>query len=309
MSIERIIPESTDPSDRSLQEHLERYRTALRFVEPGDTVVDAGCGVGYGSAMLAEGAKRVIGLDVSAEALEHARTRFPRPNLEFRRLDLDEEEIPECDVLVALECIEHLERPEEFLSRALARTARLAVISTPVTPTTHRNEFHLHDWEAAEVESMVQPWNPLYKRLQAGSDKEVYGLWAFARRAEPDAALLLRNLDDQYQEMMRYHVLIKELSAWNEALDEGREWLEKKTSALEEEVWSRERQIGELKDWIEQLEQGKQWLTSHARGLEEELEARGLQITELRQSADDLQRSKERLEARLFIEHPDERTA
>ncbi len=47
-----------------------------RVTPPGDTVVDVGCGTGANIAAL-KGEYTAIGIDTSAEALGHARSRFP----------------------------------------------------------------------------------------------------------------------------------------------------------------------------------------------------------------------------------------
>src|SRR2546428_2077158 len=64
---------------------LERHLAAYRFVRPraaGRTVLDAGCGEGYGAALLAEVAGRVVGID-RAEAVRVAAARHggPRPGV------------------------------------------------------------------------------------------------------------------------------------------------------------------------------------------------------------------------------------
>ena len=57
---ERVVPGQTDVD--LMNEHLARYGFAESLVA-GKRVLDAGCGVGYGSARLARSADRVVGLD------------------------------------------------------------------------------------------------------------------------------------------------------------------------------------------------------------------------------------------------------
>jgi 2-polyprenyl-3-methyl-5-hydroxy-6-metoxy-1,4-benzoquinol methylase len=52
-------------------EHWHRYHFAARWCE-GKRVLDVACGEGYGSALLARGASRVTGVDISPEAVAHA---------------------------------------------------------------------------------------------------------------------------------------------------------------------------------------------------------------------------------------------
>ena len=80
---ERFIPESND-AELEL-EHKERYYTATRFVE-NKVVLDAACGEGYGSCMLAQKAKSVIGVDLDAETVERAKKKYKDiDNLEYKQ--------------------------------------------------------------------------------------------------------------------------------------------------------------------------------------------------------------------------------
>ena len=78
---ERFTPEVRGPI---WYEHWHRYAVAVPAAA-GLRVLDAACGEGYGSALLARTAAHVVGLDVDAEAVAHARERYARANLRFRR--------------------------------------------------------------------------------------------------------------------------------------------------------------------------------------------------------------------------------
>lgn len=101
--------------------HLARYRWASTFVRSGMTVVDAACGLGYGSAIVADtaGPARVVALDLSAYAIAYARCAWTerRPQVEFVRQDVATIPIEDgaADVVVSFETIEHLEDPTPFL--------------------------------------------------------------------------------------------------------------------------------------------------------------------------------------------------
>ncbi|MCW5579095.1 MAG: class I SAM-dependent methyltransferase, partial [Dokdonella sp.] len=56
-------------------EHWHRYAFARGLVA-GKRVLDAACGEGYGSALLAAVAGSVTGVDVDADAIAHARARY-----------------------------------------------------------------------------------------------------------------------------------------------------------------------------------------------------------------------------------------
>ena len=63
-------------------EHFHRYVFARERVG-GLNVLDAACGEGYGSALLATVAASVTGVDVSPQAIEHARSRYSGNSLEY----------------------------------------------------------------------------------------------------------------------------------------------------------------------------------------------------------------------------------
>lgn len=97
--------------------HLNRYLAAKSYVS-GMKVLDVACGEGYGSNLMKTwGAKSVIGVDVSKEALEKANKNFAQEGVEF--INHSAEELPfednSFDVVISLETIEHLDHPEKFI--------------------------------------------------------------------------------------------------------------------------------------------------------------------------------------------------
>ena len=55
-------------------EHLHRYMLAAKFAE-GKTVLDIACGEGYGTYILSQVAKSVIGVDISKETIAAAKEK------------------------------------------------------------------------------------------------------------------------------------------------------------------------------------------------------------------------------------------
>lgn len=183
---ERIVPDETEPGIVAL--HVKRYEFALPWCA-GREVLDAGCGVGYGSALLAERAARVLGVDVAEDAIAYARARYRRENLEFRRGDLLALDLPDasCDVVCSFETIEHLPDVDAGL-RELVRILRpggTCILSTPQAVSTTRssaNPFHEVEFSRNDLE-----------RLLRGHFAEVtiYG----QRRLETARHRLLKRLD------------------------------------------------------------------------------------------------------------------
>ncbi len=157
---ERIVPDETEPGIVAL--HLKRYEFARPHCA-GKDVLDAGCGVGYGSAYLAGAARRVVGIDASNDAIEYARARYGVANVEFAVGDLQAlaRDDGEFDVVVAFEAIEHLARPERFVAEArrVLKPNGVLVVSTPRAgpgQEAPENPFHEREFDPDEFERLLR---------------------------------------------------------------------------------------------------------------------------------------------------------
>lgn len=138
-------------------EHHARYRAAATLVA-GRTVLDAGCGVGWGSMLLAgAGAESVVAVDISPVAIEAAREREGAEDVDFRVSDLEDLPLEDdsVDVVVCFEAIEHVYRPAVALDevRRVLRPGGMLLISSPnrgVYPAG--NPFHFHEYTTEELE-------------------------------------------------------------------------------------------------------------------------------------------------------------
>ena len=136
-------------------EHLCRYWWASGLVA-GKSVLDAGCGLGYGSNILAEaGAREVLAVDAAETVVEVARREaHPAVRVEqadVRNLPLDDRS---CDVVVSFEVIEHLDAPENALdefARVLNEQGVLAVSSPNRQVYVPGNPHHRHEFVPEEL--------------------------------------------------------------------------------------------------------------------------------------------------------------
>lgn len=137
--------------------HSFRYFLAAGFLSASDTVLDAACGVGYGTAILAKRCALVYALDNDPAALAIAEQRYSGLHAIYRECDLDyETTLPQVDVAVSFETIEHLERdPHRFAELLKVAAKRLIIISAPVTKTVGINSHHRHDFTEAELIGLV----------------------------------------------------------------------------------------------------------------------------------------------------------
>ena len=190
---ERYVP-GDEPDTLVAAEHWSRYRLASRLAK-GARVLDAGCGVGYGSALLAgSGATDVLGLDLSEAAVKEAQRTAPA-NARFREADL--RAIPEpddsFDLIACFEVIEHLEEQEavlDELTRVLAPGGILLVSSPNRDVYLAGNPHHVRELTPDELLEMLQPRfeNVRLLRQQAWTASAITDDEAF-RAEDPYAAV------------------------------------------------------------------------------------------------------------------------
>jgi len=150
---ERFLP-NVDPSISGAEihyEHLHRYAFAAQYVADR-IVLDLASGEGYGTFLLSNTAKYVIGIDIDPEAVTHASKTYQRENIEFRQGSITNIPIVGSeifDVIVCFEAIEHIIEHEILLSEIsrLLKKDGLLIISTPnkkkySDDSDYHNPFH-----------------------------------------------------------------------------------------------------------------------------------------------------------------------
>jgi len=128
-----------ETGDRS-DAHIIRYQLAASYARPGDRILDAACGLGYGSHVLSSltRSSRVVGIDASDYAVDYA-TRFfgDGDKVSFSGGVLPDAlagfEPNSFDLIVSFETLEHVKNPSELLAafqRVLTPGGRI-VVSVP----------------------------------------------------------------------------------------------------------------------------------------------------------------------------------
>lgn len=140
------------------RDHRARYDFAARLIPAGSSIIDASCGIGYGSRILADPGNIVLGVDKSAEAVRYGEQFFPHDDVSLQVGDVCAAEFPEgADWAVSFETVEHLEDPEPFL-KALRLSAQRLIASVPnedVMPFGEGFDFHYRHYTRDEFESLL----------------------------------------------------------------------------------------------------------------------------------------------------------
>jgi GT2 family glycosyltransferase/protein-L-isoaspartate O-methyltransferase len=175
---ERFIPTELG---RIRLEHYHRYAAILDLIK-NKKVLDIACGEGYGTFFLSEFAESITGVDISDQAITHAKSKYIRENLTF--LQGSAITIPcqnqKFDVVVSFETIEHLYEQEEMLDEILRvlKQDGVLIISSPNRPvyseeSGEHNEFHVKELDFYEFDQLLKTRFPHInyygQRMQIGS--------------------------------------------------------------------------------------------------------------------------------------------
>lgn len=145
--------------------HLSLYHFAAPYARGGD-VLDAGCGTGYGSAYLLEqGARSVIGIDVSPEAIAFCQRHFQPPGLTYRCRSLEQLDFSPAsfDLIYSSNVLEHVADVWAFLRgahAALRPGGRLFIAVPPIVNESLEyqnliNPYHVNIWSPRQWQAVI----------------------------------------------------------------------------------------------------------------------------------------------------------
>lgn len=160
---ERFMPEECKGEMEI--EHFQRYQFAKNFVAD-KVVLDAACGEGYGSNLLAKTAKKVYGLDLDEKTVRAAQNKYGNERLNYVAGSIAELPFAEntFDVIVSYETIEHVngELQEKFLEEIerVLKPDGLLIMSTPnkavyTDLVKGENKFHIKEFYVEEYRNFL----------------------------------------------------------------------------------------------------------------------------------------------------------
>jgi SAM-dependent methyltransferase len=182
---ERTVP-NVPAENYWFRRHEAAYEFALPLVA-GSSLLEVGCGEGYGTALLASSARQVVGVDYDAVTVAHASRTYPQAA--FVRGNLAALPVPSdtVHVVATLQVIEHVWNHPEFVRECfrVLRPGGSLFVTTPNRLTfspgleSPVNPFHTKEFTADELVALLTRCG---FRIEA-----VYGLFAGPRLVDFDA--------------------------------------------------------------------------------------------------------------------------
>lgn len=157
------------------RDHVARYEWAAERLA-GRSVVDAACGIGYGSHILAANCK-VLGVDRDKETIAYARANYAEQGATFLCKDIANGLLlAPTNAAVCFETIEHIEDPRTLL-KTLHESVAVLLASVPneeVFPWKNY-AFHFRHYTKAEFTALLREcgWEPVEWYGQEGPESEV----------------------------------------------------------------------------------------------------------------------------------------
>jgi SAM-dependent methyltransferase len=148
------------------QRHVAAYVGALNLTR-GRRVLEAGCGEGYGAALIRDDGAEVVAIDLDADTTAHAANEYRVPTVRGNLVQLPFGDAT-FDTVVSMQTVEHLWDQPAF-AQECARVLvphGLLVLTTPnrltfspdwVPGSPPTNPFHSRELDARELRELVTP--------------------------------------------------------------------------------------------------------------------------------------------------------
>ncbi|MBT3667473.1 MAG: methyltransferase domain-containing protein [Opitutae bacterium] len=187
-------------SNRRSDAHIARYQLARELSPQSGQVLDAACGMGYGSHILGFGRTKlnIIGVDMEQEAIDYCNANFSLSggNLEFKTGEVEELNVlfpaETFDMVCSFETVEHIKDPRLFLLavRSLLKPNGIFICSVPNMWCDEKgkdpNPHHLHVFDFEKIVNLV---------AQALEPQKIYSQIAGNGNRFPDNPRTLRECE------------------------------------------------------------------------------------------------------------------
>jgi 2-polyprenyl-3-methyl-5-hydroxy-6-metoxy-1,4-benzoquinol methylase len=137
------------------------YSLALDYLNKNDIVLDIACGLGFGTNIVSEKCKKIIGADINTESIFYAKSQFP--NLSFRIEDCTKTTFEDgyFDKILSFETIEHVNPNQYFIElKRILKINGYLILSTPQNAIGDIpiNPFHHIEYDLNTLLTMAEKY-------------------------------------------------------------------------------------------------------------------------------------------------------
>ncbi|TAL48078.1 class I SAM-dependent methyltransferase [archaeon] len=165
---ERVMPGNFSSKEEYIiyLRHLFAYEFAKSNIPKNSSVLEVGCGEGYGTSMLSKSVAKIIGIDPDKDTISHASEKYGSGNCTFSAYDGTK--IPyddgTFDAVVCFQVIEHVKDDAGFISEInrVLKSGGILILTTPNKALRLKvgqkpwNRFHVREYYANELEDLLR---------------------------------------------------------------------------------------------------------------------------------------------------------
>lgn len=252
MNDDKIYDAYTGQMGKDFQDAtVKRINWILSNINTDDTILDIGCSQGIISILAAQKAKKVIGIDIEAAAIETAQKILHE---EYRALSnkvvflcedfMDSHLTGMFDHIIITEVLEHLDSPEDFLKKAATylNPNGTIILSVPLgicDHPDHKTTYYLSNFISLLGDNFFSKEVVFIERwigavVSIGKQMEAVLTTSLLEKYDSNRYMLDREASDRisflYQNSMQANIKYKEAL---ENYSTAKKWLEEKNVSLQ----------------------------------------------------------------------------
>lgn len=140
-------------------QNMKMYENIARMIA-GKWTLEAGCGMGLGTAILSQSTTQIIGTDKLRRNVDFAKALYPWIKFDTWDLASGPYSGTPFPVVVCLEAIEHVKNYREGLKNLMLSGKEVWVSAPNSTESPPSNPFHIREFTPAEMVALIKEIDP-----------------------------------------------------------------------------------------------------------------------------------------------------
>lgn len=186
---ERLIPELYQETEEQwilYLKHKFAYELTKSHIKKGDSVLEIGCGDGYGAYILSETGAKITAIDIDIDTINNAKRKYTKDNLEFLNYNGSQIDLPphSYDVVISFQVIEHVSNLEIYFNniKQLVNEHGLILITTPnrtyrlSTEQKPWNPYHITEYNEKSIKEVLSKHLPQFQLYAITADPEILNI-------------------------------------------------------------------------------------------------------------------------------------